>query len=58
MGASGQRGYISLSHDPETDNDNAIRKINHKAPSRVDVDRKYKWTCRDLIFDPLIPTLV
>ena len=34
MGVSGQRGDISLSHDPETDNDNAIPKINNKLYNR------------------------
>ena len=30
MGVAGQRRDIPLSHDPETDNDDAIRKINKK----------------------------
>ena len=30
MGVSGRRGDISLSHDPETGDDNAIGKENNK----------------------------
>ena len=53
MGVSGQRGDISFSHDPETDNDNAVQKINNNPPPRVSRYLTQVW-CFLFVFLPFL----